>query len=224
MDREIKKYRYLFAAIFTVLIFSTGILFSNLMDDYRSSALEQEVRQDVTDLESQQLQLNYLERQEDCQVLQAGLNEIMRGYNDRLDRVEDFEENSLFKSDRFEDIRHQYVLAGVRYWIFAQELREKCDNYSPNTILYFKTETEPCPGCETTGDSLSRIKSVYGPEVLTFVVHTDLEDSMVRIIEEEHQVEQVPTLIVNEETKLEGELTREDIERELEFNESENDE
>lgn len=215
MDREIKKYRYLFAAIFTVLIFSTGILFSNLMDDYRSSALEQEVRQDVTDLESQQLQLNYLERQEDCQVLEAGLNEVLRGYNDRLDRVENYEDNSLFKSDRFEDIRHQYVLAGIRYWTFSQEIREKCDDYDPNTILYFKTETEPCPQCESAGDELTRLKNTYGSQVLIFVVHTDLDDSMVRILEQEYEIETEPTVVINEETKIEGEITRETIEEEM---------
>lgn len=216
MDREIKKYRYLFAALFTVLIFSTGLLFSNLMDDYRSSALEEEVRNDVTELESQQLQLNYLERQDNCRTLRAGLNEILRGYNDRLDRVENFEENSLFKSDRFNDIRRQYVLSGIRYWTFAQDLREKCDDYEPNTILYFQTETGDCPGCEETGDALTRIRSTHD-QTLVFVIHTDLEDGMVRILEEEFEIETVPTVVINEETKLEGEITRERIEENMVF-------
>ena len=213
MDREIKKYRYLFAALFTILIFATGILFSNLVDDYRSSELENEVRNDVTDLESQQLQLNYLERQENCRVLQAGLNEVLKGYNERLDRVESYEENSLFKAERFEDIRRQYVLAGIRYWIFAQDLKSKCDDYNPDTILYF--QKQDCPECDSTGKELSRIKKTQGEQALIFTIYTDIQDSMIRILEKEYEVQKTPTVIINEEKKLEGDLSRTQIEQEM---------
>ena len=216
MDREIKKYRYLFAAIFTVLIFSTGILFSNLIDDQRSSALEQEVRADISELESQQLQLNYLERQENCQVLRSSLNEVLRGYNERLERVTSYEESSFFKSDRFEDIRRQYVLAGIRYWIFSQEVREKCEDYNPNTILYFQEEQD-CEECQQQGEELSRIKSTHGDQALIFNIFTDLDDSMIRILKDEYNITTIPTTIVNEQEKLEGYHTREEIEQQMEI-------
>lgn len=209
MDREIKKYRYLFAALFTILVFTTGILFSNLVDDYRSSALQNEIREDVTDLESQQLQLNYLERQDNCRVLEAGLNEVLQGYNERLDRVVNYEENSLFKQRRFQDIRRQYVLAGIRYWIFSKDLREKCEDYNPDTILYF--QKQDCPDCDSTGRELSRIKKTYGNQALIFTIYTDIQDSMVTILEKEYKVNQTPTVIINEETKLEGDLSRQEI-------------
>lgn len=214
MDREIKKYRYLFAALFTILVFTTGILFSNLVDDYRSSALQNEVREDVTDLESQQLQLNYLERQDNCRVLEAGLNEVLQGYNERLDRVVNYEENSLFKSERFQNIRRQYVLAGIRYWIFSKDLRDKCEDYNPDTILYF--QKQDCPACDSTGKELSRIKKTQGNQALVFNIFTDIEDSMVTILEKEYQINQTPTVVINEETTLEGDLSRQEIEENME--------
>lgn len=210
MDREIKKYRYAFALIFTILIFSMGMLFSNLMDDYRTDTLSQELENDIIEMESRQIQMNYLDRGErSCQTLQRGLESITSSYNDRLDRIEQFRDSPTFQQEQFERLKHRYTLSGAEYWMFAENVKEQCDDYNPDTVLFFREEN--CQECEDQGQELSRIKNVHGEDVLIFSIYTDIDDGMVNILKQEHNVERRPTLIINQETKLEGYHHREDI-------------
>lgn len=211
---EIKKHRYFFAAVFTLGVFFMGLLFSNLVDDHRSAALQEDLRDDIIGLESQQLQINYLDRQEDCSVLKTGLTETTKDYNDNLERVQSYEDGSLLKSGRFHDIRHQFVLSGIRYWLFAQEVRQRCPDYDPHTLLYFGTDD--CPGCNAVRNHLERVKDQYGAQTLIYHIHTDIDDGMVRILKNRFGIETIPSVVVNEETVLEGSVSKQRIVDEIE--------
>lgn len=213
MKREIKKYRYVFAAFFTLVLFSSGMLFSNLVDDYRSSKLDNQFREDITDLKSQSLQMEYLQTRDNCESLENGLSEVIKNYNSRLERVVQYEESSLIKSERFHDIRNRYFLSGIEYWMFAQKVRDKCENYNPNTVLYF-TEQD-CEKCADTGESLSRLKKSYGSEILVFIVYSDVNDGMAEILRKEYDVEKMPTVVLNESKKFEGTIEKSEIEDEI---------
>lgn len=218
MMREIKKYRYVFAAVLTILIFTLGVLFSNLMDGARYSSLQKEIQQDNIEIESRQLQLSYLRSDnfETCRGLEAGLQDVVDSYNNRLDNIENYEETSFFRSDDFESMKKLYILSGLRYWMFADELKKQCD-YDVDTILYFTTQigaADNCEACGYTGEQLSLLKQQYGEDLLVFTVPTEFENSFVDILQSQYNVTEIPTVIVNENTNksLEGRASIEDIE------------
>lgn len=210
---EIKKYRYLFAALFTILIFTTGILTSNLIDDKRQSALQDTLEDDAADLQSRQLMMNYLDNKDSCEMRKEGLSQIVEGYNDRLERVQSYEENSFFQSGSYENLRRRYVLSGIEYWMFAEETKKECPSYDPNTILFF-TE-QGCDSCARQGETLSDIKRVYGEDVLVFVIYTDLEDSMIDLLKEEYNVSSPPGVVLNQNTVFDSLASRQNITRNL---------
>jgi len=214
MDREIKKYRYVFAAIFTVMIFFTGILFANLMDDYRADVLTQELEDDLAELESRQVQMSYLEDgNHTCNAMQAGLSSTVSSYNDRLERMENYRDSTIFRGDQFENIRRQYMLSGVQYWQFAEEVKQECDYYNPDLILYFGEHN--CEDCKQQRTELDRMKNIYGEEVLIFSVFTDIDDGMVEILKSEYDVEDTPTVIINNEKQDSGLQTTEQLSENL---------
>jgi len=219
--RDVKKYRYVFAAVITIVIFTLGMLFSNFVDDQRYSSLRNEIQDNNVELESWQLQLNYL-RSEDvdsCQALQTGLQDVVSNYNSRLDDIQNYRENSFFREDDFESMKDLYVLSGLRYWLFAEELKDNCE-YDANTALYFTTsigEAEDCDACGYTGEQLSILKRKYGEQLLIFTVPTEFEDGFVDMLQTRHNVTEVPTVVINDNstTKLSGRVSSQEIEQQL---------
>lgn len=219
--REVRKYRYLFAAVLTIVIFVMGILFSNFMDGARYSSLKTEIQDNNVQLESRQLQLNYLQSDnvESCRALEAGLKDIVSGYNKRLGNIQGYSERSFFNAEEFETMKHSYILSGLRYWMFAQELRQKCD-YSDNTVLFFTSQigdASDCEECGKMGEQLSLLKRKYGDSLLVFNIPTDMEDGMVDMLEGQYNVTEVPTIIVNgnQSKRIEGLKSRREVEKYL---------
>lgn len=212
---EIKKYRYIAAIVLTVIIFSLGVLTSNLADDQRQSQLQDRLQEDTTDLQSKQLMVRYLDDRDACGLRQRGLTEIVEDYNDRLERVESYEEDSFFQGTEFKSIRRSYVLAGIEYWMFAEETKEDCEDYNPNTVLFFTEES--CDNCDVQGETLSDIKRIYGEEVLIFSVYTDIDDGMVDLLKEQYNISESPALVINENQTFKDTHSRQNITQEMEF-------
>lgn len=221
MMRDVKKYRYIFAAVITIVIFTLGMLFSNFVDGQRYSSLRNEIQNDNVELESWQLQLSYL-RSEDvdsCGALQSGLQDVVSNYNSRLDDIQNYEKNSFFRENDFESMKNLYVLSGLRYWMFAEELKDNCE-YDANTVLYFTTqigEAKDCDACGYTGEQLSILKQKYGEELLIFTVPTEFDDGFVDMLETRHNVTEIPTIIINDNktNRLSGSVSSQEIESNL---------
>jgi len=219
--REVRKYRYFFAAVLTVVIFVLGVLFSNFVDDARYNSLRDDINQDNVELESRQLQLNYLQSDnvKSCGALEAGLRDIVEGYNSRLSDLQSYQERSFFKKDEFRTMQHSYILSGIRYWMFAQELREEC-GYDADTVLFFTEgvgNDQDCSECGSMGEQLTILKRQYGERLLVFTVPTTIDDGMVNMLEGQYNITERPTIIINgnESQKIEGMRSRNYVERHL---------
>lgn len=214
---EIKKYRYIAAIALTLLVFSLGVLASNLADDKRQADLQNRLQDDTTDIQSKQLLMRYLEGKDSCDLRQEGLTQIIEGYNNRLERVQSYEEQSFFQEEQFRSIRRSYVLSGIEYWMFAEETDDECQNYNTNTILFFTNES--CEECEKQGAALSDIKRIYGEDVLIFSVYTDLDDSMINLLEEQYDINDTPSLVINENVTLRQTQPRQNITKHIHITE-----
>lgn len=222
--REIQKYRYIIAGILTITVFVMGMLFSNLMDDRRYQELQNEMQQNNVEMESRQLQLSYLKSPgvESCAALEAGLSDIVEGYNSRLENVQQYQENSFFQQKQFKTIKRKYILSGVRYWMYAQELRDKC-NYNATTVLFFTENMfseDDCQSCKNIGTELTILKRRHDRDFLVFTMPTELDDGAVNILEQQYNVTKTPTLVVNGEEKIEGYMTSGEISQKLNLSEA----
>ncbi|QKQ98579.1 hypothetical protein GKQ38_03575 [Candidatus Nanohaloarchaea archaeon] len=209
--REIQKYRYLFAALLTVLVFSLGILFSNFMDDRRSERLQAELNEDVVELQSQNLQLTYLRSNQvqSCSTMEEGLTNMIKDYNMRLNKVQEYQKNSIMNAGNFKQIKRRYVLSGLRYWMFVGELKKECD-YNANTVLFF-TETlqaSECGACKRQGQQLSLLKQKYQDDLLIFSVPTSMDDGMVSVLKHQYNISEPPALVINREMVIHGYRSR----------------
>lgn len=216
--RDIKKYRYMFAALLTVLVFGLGMLFSNFMDTQRSDRLQSEMNEDIIQLQSQNLQLTYLKSNQvkSCSAMEEGLTNMIKDYNERLNKVQEYQKNSIANSARFGQIKRQYIISGLRYWMFVGELKEEC-SYNPNTVLFFteSLEASNCEDCKRQGQQLELLKQKYREDLLIFSVPTSMDDGMVNVLEQQYNVSSPPAVVVNRDTVLQGYNSRFTIEEDL---------
>lgn len=216
--RDINKYRYLVAGVLTVVVFVLGVLFSTVADEERAGILEDELKDSLVELESRNLQLNYLKSSDvqSCRVLKEGLQNMVADYNERLQKVQSYQESSLLREEKFETVNRRYILSGIRYWMFAEDLREKC-SYDADNILFFTRGigSGSCDGCQKQGEQLSLLKKKYDKQVLIFSIPLDTEDGMIEVLEKQYNVTESPALVLNGNKTLDNYTSMSEISREL---------
>jgi hypothetical protein len=219
--REIKKWRYVFAALLTIVVFLLGVFMSHYIDGARYDALQNQIQENNLELESRQLQLSYLrsENVESCGALKAGLQDIVSSYNKRLGNIQSYEENSFFREKDFQKMKHAYVLSGLRYWMFAEEVNDRCGREA-DTVLFFTTRignADDCDECGRMGEQLSLLKQEYNEDLLIFTVPTDMEDGLIEMLEGQFNITDIPTAVINgnKSKTVEGFKSRDQIRKHL---------
>ncbi|MFP4045651.1 MAG: hypothetical protein ACLFS3_01170 [Candidatus Aenigmatarchaeota archaeon] len=215
--KTIEKYKYFGLAIFAIVIFVLGMVFANSLWKNEIIDTETDLDRDTTELRSMELQLIYLQSEsvKSCDLLELGLQDTMSDYNENLKKVQNY--NSTFNRERYRLLKKRYVLSGIMYWIFAEDLREKCD-FNATTALFFteSLDEESRNECESkVTDNLDSLKEDYGDGLLVFTVPMEMDLGMADVLEKQYEVEDVPLLVFNGNNTISGCPDREEIEAEL---------
>lgn len=212
--RQIKKSRYIIAAVLTFAIFSAGLIVGIFMEKQRMTELEHVSREGISKISSLQLQLEYLDTLEDgryCSVMKEVLEKNIKEYRRALDRIEGFKDKGLFIKDQYQLIKREYIVAELRYWLLAQKADKECD-YNRTTLLYFYTSD--CDACKNRqGPILTHIKSKYGGELLIFSIDYELDEPMVEILKQRYNITEVPALIINSNQTYRGVVPDNELQR-----------
>src|SRR3989344_5438870 len=164
--RKISKEKYILAGIISLLVFTLGLTLGIILEDYRYT-LVQEINQeqDVNYL-SLQLQYVYLSAfssHNNCPILSATLKKTIKDLSESLEEVISFQEEDKISSKRELLVQRRYVIDNLRYWILAQESKQRC-NLDIVPIIYFYSRE--CASCPDQGSILTFFKNVFGEKVL----------------------------------------------------------
>lgn len=216
VERKISKQTYVFAAIFTVLIFSLGVSLGIIFDYQRLNWINQLTKEydvDFRSLQFQSLYLSNLERDNaSCSVLSASLEDAVADLGYSLDRVLEYEKQSKIGGNGFDLIKRRYLLDNLRYWLFAREAKKLCD-FDVVNILYFHS-IDDCDTCPNQGVLLTYFKKIFGDRLLVFPINIDIEDEepSIRMVKKRYDIEELPTIII-EDKKYEGIVERNELGR-----------
>ncbi len=203
--RKISREKYVVAGVLTLLIFFLGLTLGTIIDSYRYNLVEEiNQEQDVNYL-SLQIQYAYLNAFSDvnnCPILSTALKTAIKDLSKSLEDVIASEEKKEISTSRQRFVQRRYVIDNLRYWLLANEGRQRCHlDFVP--IIYFYAQN--CPSCPNQGTILSYFKNVFGEKVLVFPINIDLreEEPMVEIVLSQFNVSKQPTIIVDNK-KYEG--------------------
>jgi len=204
--RSIKKSRYIFAFVITLLIFSLGFLLGIVTNDYKLSEIEKVYQKQSADLESLQFQYTFLnehmpvEGNETCTVIEATLENNLRTLGGFQERIEFYKVNSNIvnlNDYEYNILKRKYIIANLRYWLLAEKNRQIC-NSDTVSVLYFYAQD--CGECNNQGFILSQLKNIFGDNLLVFPIDASVDEPMIDILRREYKIYSFPSIIIEGET------------------------
>lgn len=201
MVREpLKKSRYVFALILTILIFSLGVLIGNALTSSRidfTSSLVEEQRLEYDSLQLQYIYLSEFLKEENCPAAMLTLDQNLRN----LEIVRGKLENYLEKDDQsdLKVVKREYTLSELRYWFLSRQAKKICGEGDVVSMLYFYSSRD-CDKCENQGVILTSLKEEFGSNLLIFSIDSLFEEEpMVKILMDSFGIEDTPALVINDE-------------------------
>jgi|SRR3989344_1983603 len=211
--RTISKSKYIIALIIATAVFVIGLLIGILVTEERTKFLEVSAREQKIDFDSLQLQDLYLNTLTDkCPAINKALESNLNNLEQTRIKLENYLSQSLIDDDKeFSLTKREYMLAEMRYWLWASQTKEICD-IDTISLLYFYSNND-CEDCVSQGLILTYLKDKFKRNLLIFSLDSDfIEEPMLRIIKEDYNITKVPTIIIGNE-KFEGLTKKEELEK-----------
>jgi len=214
MPREKVKYRNLIIAfIAAAAIFSSGLFLGEKITSFKIQEVGQ-VQEDLKNsLASLELRYKLLEANV-CEF--SSFNEFGEELDELGNRIANIEAGYDKDDSRVLSLKEPYFLLEIRHYLLLKEAKEKCGSDYDLVLYFYSNDEEQCKDCDNQGYILGYLQKKIGYDkikVYSFDVRSD--SPSVQTLRDIHDIRQVPSIAVNEET-YEGFLTLEEIERILE--------
>ena len=214
MPREKVKYRNLIIAfIAAAAIFSSGLFLGEKITSFKIQEVGQ-VQEDLKNsLASLELRYKLLEANV-CEF--SSFNEFGEELDELGNRIANIEAGYDKDDPRVLSLKEPYFLLEIRHYLLLKEAKEKCGSDYDLVLYFYSNDEEQCKDCDNQGYILGYLQKKIGYDkikVYSFDVRSD--SPSVQTLRDIHDIRQVPSIAVNEET-YEGFLTLEEIERILE--------
>jgi hypothetical protein len=195
------------ALVLTVIVFLLGVFLGFSLERNRVRGVEYEYR--VIELESADAKLQSIYYQnldpKFCDsAIEENLNFADRVYQEGL-KIEDFDKAS-FLTDDLELEKKKYALLKVEFWLNSIVLKERCDADYMNLVYFFDNDPDFDTKAEQNAQSgiLKDLKEKYGRDLMLIPLPLDMDISIVNVMKGTYDITTTPTILINEEMKLEG--------------------
>ena len=203
MVRKISWKTYLTAAVVTGVIFIVGINFGYLISGEKIEILRNDLENLIIQSQDTETGFTLLNSYgtQSCNSIRYELNKTTYLASKLGDRLIAFDIAETFKEAEYYNLRDQYMLTLVRFWLFWNLFKENCEN-SVNTILYFYSIGD-CSDCTPQGLVLSTLKREYPEDIMIFSLDFNSDLYSINLLKNSFNITTTPTLIINRD-KYEG--------------------
>jgi hypothetical protein len=201
--RDMKKRRYVLAFIIAAALFFLGFFFGFIMDLNRVSYFDQMNSEQQLNIRSLQLQYELLKGdgiQERCGAFRFLFDKYINELENNRARLDSYSKQSEVKVEEFDTLKRQYVISQINFWYIAMNFKEACPNSSDFvTILYFYSNNQVCPDCDSQATVLNYYKTILKDNLLIFSFDHQFSQTepLIGLLEGIYSVKSYPTLVVN---------------------------
>lgn len=208
------KYSYILAGFVTFVVFSAGMFLQWNFDQLRTN----DVLNRINDLELStnsilvEKELVGFFNDTDCPALIIRTQDVSKKIEKLGGILESYKDSSMFQEAKYDDIKHEYILLEIFYWLKLLETKKECNTTGYVTMLNFYSEK-----CETCGDQgivLTELKKKYKEKLLIFTIDTGFadRDTSINVIVSKYNVTASPTLVIDRDVKLVGFVPKDKLE------------
>ena len=209
---EATKY-YLWAGILSLIIFIVGVMVGIQLNLFRSSEIAKDlkdVRRGIENLELEFLFFNTIRQDGKCEFFSDEIRNLAIQADELGRQLMLFEEDKMVDLPQYKDLKKDYTLVLLRYWLFAEKVKSDCQR-NITTILYFYS-SDCGIVCDNQGFILDYIKRKYKENVLIFAIDRDIDLPIVKLVKRSFNITTVPSLIINGITYNQF-MSRDDLEK-----------
>lgn len=204
---------YISAGIISFIIFISGVFVGIWVNEIKARSIErgsEDVSGMLRDFETQLLLLDLFPSNSTCQLYEMQLRRLSGELGALEEELMEYESTRRIDFPEFLRMKEEYNLLLIKYWVFSENMRTKC-NSTYLTLLYFYNKE--CGACNDEGVILTYYKMKLGEKLLVFAIDMDLNLTSTKALMESFGVKVAPTLVINSR-KFEGFYDKEGL-REL---------
>jgi hypothetical protein len=206
------------AFLAAAIIFAFGIWMGFLLENYRTSKAGIMFSKDEVDLMDIRLQ-SELYKNHDLEVECTSAVEENMKFGDRI-----YEEGKIFDQQKkanelTEDIIYQHKkldLLRVTFWLNSIYIKNKCNSTYHNVVYFYQFKNPEMDKKAEQGvvsEVLTNLKEKYGSNVVLIPLAADNNITSITLLREYYNVTYLPTILIDEEHKIQGTTSLKDIER-----------
>ena len=192
---------YVNAAVISSVVFLIGVLVGLQLNLLRSNRITEDikdVRRGIENLELEFLFFNTIAKDGKCEFFSEEIEQLAVEADKLGRQLMMFEEDKMIDLPQYKDLKKDYTLVLLRYWLFSERVKTDCKR-NLTTILYFYSKDCGIK-CDNQGFILDYIKQKYKDRVLIFAIDRDIDLPIVKLVRRSFNVTSTPSLIINGKT------------------------
>nr|MBA4404733.1 hypothetical protein [Nanoarchaeum sp.] len=203
--------------VVTMILFLIGVSLGILFESMRANHVKDKYEEIEFQLLDSQLRANFYQKI-DSDFCDYAIQENLE-FSDRIyeegKKLETYEKFSKL-GNALEKEKKKYALLKTEFWMNSKILKEQC-NASYTNIIYFYRD-QPLNDNEKQEQNvqskvLTDLKEKYGADIMLIPIPIDFNISVISVYTRSFDVETVPAILINENIKLEGLHSLEEIEK-----------
>ncbi|MEM5870241.1 MAG: hypothetical protein QXR09_03715 [Candidatus Aenigmatarchaeota archaeon] len=202
---------YVISVAITAFILFMGIYMGIFLSKGKIEELQTELRNLKLNQEDLIFELSFLtlDKNVSCNFIGQALERVSYEAGKLGERVEAYEISEKIKHPDFYNLKKDYMITLIRYWLYVEELKKSCNKSDLVSVLYFYSNKN-CFDCNSQGMILTYLKKKYPQNLMVFALDYDIELNTIEILKRVYGLERVPSLVINGK-KYEGLLTLEKL-------------
>ncbi len=190
---------YVVTLVLSTIIFVAGLLLGVYFSNVRVDEVEiknMNLERHINDIGVETLLYN--ENPTDlCEFLQDRVLSLTGELFVLEGKIISIESERNLNSENFLNVKKDYTLSLIKYYVFSQNVKQQCNNANFSIIVYFYSKD--CDKCEEQGYILSYLKSVLKNRLLIIPIDADLDLSSINLLKNIYGVKKYPTIVIDSE-------------------------
>jgi hypothetical protein len=186
--------------LLTILIFAAGILLNHTFDAFRISIIEDVMTTHEINTEAYRVERFFTETfgEEQCDMMVARISDLKKEVRKVGEDLGSYSRFSFFRRKDYDYLKRKYFLLELRFLALIQKINKECDKPYLPIIFFYEIDQDES---ERQGFILQDLSEDYDQHLIVLTLDKDYKDEpLVKILAENYNVTQAPTIIIDEQT------------------------
>ncbi len=194
----------------TIIVFFSGVILGWTIDNVKENHISEDILQSELDLESfiiEQQMITDLNG-DTCPILSSRISELQKQAGKIGYAIENYEKSKSSNVD-YDYLKRKHIILNTRLWLLMDQLNKNCGEKQTSIIYFYR---QNCRECLIQGHILDELNEELNHSISVFAYDAGFtQEPLIILLKEKYDIQTIPTLVVDGETKLDGLTTKEEI-------------